>query len=74
MTINFFKEYVEISYSESLFSFTKKNIILKPNDILELEIGVKDANTVGKTITGALNWRISYGRFRSNSWSWWKCK
>ncbi len=52
MKLTFFKDRVEITYKDYLI-FSRK-IIIKPNDILELEIGIQDANNTANTMTGAL--------------------
>ncbi len=52
MTLTFFKDKVEISYKEYLF--LDRKIILKPHDILELEIGVQNTSTTANALTGVL--------------------
>jgi len=59
ITITFFKDRAEFAYKEYLI-FTKK-IIIKPNDIIELEFGVQDANNTTNTITGAIAGGILLG-------------
>ena len=48
MTLTFFKDRVEITYKD--FIILSRKIIIKPDDILELQLGVQGADITGNTM------------------------
>jgi len=63
MTLVFMKDKVEITYRN--FGVFPQKIIIHPADILELEIGVQNADTVSNTIKGAIAGNVLAGGFGS---------
>ena len=59
MLITFMKDRVEITYKD--FIILSRKIIIKPDDILELEFGVQNTDTTGNAIKGAITGNLLMG-------------
>ena len=58
MTLTFYGDRVEISYRKGLFT---QKFVIKPDEILELEIGVQTTDTTGNAMKGAMAGGMLFG-------------